>query len=193
MSKARRCITRTDAVTAGSTSAAVRPSPTTQASTFASTAASRSPRAIASFSAAAKAANAGVRSVSRLPPGGASSRERTRPGRRRATSTATPAPNEDPTRWHDVTPRWSSVPSTSPAGSREPTGGRSDSPKPRRSSRTASRTAGQPGPLRVPHPAVGDAGVEQHHRDGAPRAGPVVGDAGRVSGTWPRVSRAVEV
>ena len=145
MSKARRCITRTDAVTAGSTSAAVRPSPTTQVSTFASTAASRSPRAIASFSAAAKAANAGVRSVSRLPPGGASSRERTRPVLRRATSTATPAPNEDPTRWHDVTPRWSSVSITSPAGSRAPFGGRSDSPKPRRSRRTASRRLASPG------------------------------------------------
>ena len=49
---------------------------------------------MASFSAAAKAANAGVRSVNRLPPGGARSSERTRSGRVRATSTATPAPNE---------------------------------------------------------------------------------------------------
>ena len=85
------------------------PPPRPRLSMFASTAASRSPRAIASFSAAAKAANAGVRSVSRLPPGGASSSERTASGLVRATSTATPAPNEDATRWHDVTPRWSSV------------------------------------------------------------------------------------
>ena len=48
----------------------------------------------------------------------------------------------------------------------------SESPKPRRSRRTASRTPVSAVPLRVPHPAVGDAGVHQHDRGTAPGGPP---------------------
>ena len=136
----------------------------------ASTAASRSPRAIASFSAAAKAANAGVRSVSRLPPGGASSSERTASGRVRATSTATPAPNDDATRWHAGDPEV--VEGVEHVGDRVEGAGRRSVGLAEAAQVEAHGVAhrGQPGPLRVPHPPVGHPGVQQHDRCGP--AGP---------------------
>ena len=76
-------------------------------------------------------------------------------------------------------PSPSSTSSTSATGSRAADGRRSESPKPRRSRRTASRTSVRPVPLRVPHPAVGDAGVHEHDRGGTGRPAAVVGDAGR--------------
>ena len=41
---------------------------------------------------------------------------------------------------------------------------------------------GQASPLRVPHPAVGDTGVEQDHRSAARRPAAVEGDTGRGQG-----------
>ena len=133
---------------------------------------------MASFSAAAKAAKRGVRSVNRLPPGGARSSERTRSGRVRATSTATPAPNEDATRWQsrdaEVVERVEHV------GHRvEGTGGWPVRlPEATQVEAHGVAGAGQPRPLRVPHPAVGDAGVHQHDGSAARLAVAVVGDAG---------------
>ena len=137
---------------------------------------------MASFSAAAKAAKAGVRSVNRLPPGGARSSERTASGLLRATSTATPAPNDDPTRWHEVTPRWSRVSSTSPTGSRAPGGRAVGLPEAAQVEAHGIAHGRQAGPLRVPHPAVGDPGVQQHDGGGARRAAALERDAGRCLG-----------
>ena len=148
----------------------------------ASTAASRSPRAIAEFSAAAKAAKR-RRALGEQAATGRREQQRAHQasGRVRATSTATPAPNEDPTRWHDVTPRWSRVSSTSATGSSGPCRWRSDSPKPRRSSRTAYRKAVSPPHWGSHIRRSATPGVQQHHRGAAARAGAVDGDAGGVS------------
>ena len=78
-----------------------------------------------------------------------------------------------PTRWHAVTPRWSSVASTSPSGSRAPAGGRSDSPKPRRSRRTASRTAVRPGHCGSP------SGGRRHRRASSTTGMPTAGRRAR--------------
>ena len=138
---ALRCISRTADTTDGSTSETLRPGPATQVVTLASTAAWRSPLARAAFSASKKRRRSGVSSARRLPPGGHNNSDCTRSGRVRATSVATPEPNEAPTRWHRVTPRCSSVERTSATWSSPPSGRVVDSPKPRRSTRTTVRSA----------------------------------------------------
>ena len=140
-SNARRCMVRTASRTAAGTRSGPRCGPSTQATTFASAAPSRSPASTALPSSSQNAASSSVRSVISEPPGAASTREATAPGRSNASSTATPAPKEQPTTWARSTPRASRVARTSARGDHGPAGRSVDSPNPRRSTRTTSRSA----------------------------------------------------
>ena len=109
-----------------------------------------------------------------------------RPAPARPPGRAFPAPprrrprprRSHPTTWARSMPRPSRVASTSARGDQGPDGSTVDSPYPRRSRRTHVAGGGQGRPHGVPHPPVGDAGVQEQDRGGAGGSGAVVGDGG---------------